>query len=155
MKFKNSMLIVTDMEKSAAFYKKVLGLHVILDFGSNITLTGGVCLQTRESWLEFIHKGENDIILGGNDSELYFEEDDFDEFLAKLDAMEEIHYVHPVCEHSWGQRVVRIYDPDMHIIEIGENIKMVCRRFLESGLTEEETAKRMDVPVKFVRGCRK
>jgi lactoylglutathione lyase len=41
-------------------------------------------------------------------------------------------------EHSWGQRVVRIYDPDKHIIEIGENIKAVCKRFLDRGITPEQ-----------------
>ena len=58
-------------------------------------------------------------------------------------------------EHSWGQRVVRFYDPDRHIIEVGENIKTVCRRFLDNGMTPEETARRMDVPVEFIYDCMK
>lgn len=62
-------------------------------------------------------------------------------------------YVHPVQEHSWGQRVVRFYDPDGHIIEVGENLKEVCKRFINEGMTAEETAKRMDVPIKFVNSC--
>lgn len=41
MRFKNSLLAVTDMEKSVAFYKEVLGLSKIMDFGANVTLTGG------------------------------------------------------------------------------------------------------------------
>lgn len=65
----------------------------------------------------------------------------------------DINYVHPVKEHSWGQRVVRFYDPDRHIIEVGENIKSVCKRFLDSGMTPEQTARRMDIPFKFVKGC--
>ena len=59
-------------------------------------------------------------------------------------------YVHPVKEHSWGQRVVRFYDPDRHIIEVGENIKSVCQRFADSGMTPEQVAERMDVPLEFV-----
>ena len=47
----------------------------------------------------------------------------------------------------------RFYDPDKHIIEVGENMKVVCRRFLDSGMTPEQTAKRMDVPLKFVDSC--
>lgn len=62
----------------------------------------------------------------------------------------DIEYVHPVIEHSWGQRVVRFYDPDKHIIEVGENIEMVCKRFINSGMTVEQVAQRMDVPVEFV-----
>ena len=57
--------------------------------------------------------------------EVYFEEDDMDAFPDKLEARKDISYVHAPITHSWGQRVVRIYDPDGHIIEIGENIAMV------------------------------
>ncbi|HIW24941.1 MAG TPA: VOC family protein [Firmicutes bacterium] len=49
MKFKNPMLVVTDIDKSVEFYKTVLGLHVIVDFGANKTLTGGLVLQTIET----------------------------------------------------------------------------------------------------------
>ena len=48
-------------------------------------------------------------------------------------------------EHSWGQRVVRFYDLDGHIIEVGEEMKMVVERFLASGMTMEEVSRRMDV----------
>ena len=150
MKIKNPMLVVTDIDKSLDFYKKVLGLHVITDFGANKTLTGGLSLQTLESWQELI--GTDDGTFGSNSSEVYFEEDNFDKFGKKLKKCE-VEYVHPVKEHSWGQRVVRIYDPDRHIIEVGENIKVVCKRFLDSGMTPEQVAERMDVPVKFVNAC--
>lgn len=150
MKLKNTLLVVRDIEKTVEFYKKVFGLRVITDFGANKTLTGGLVLQTEETFKEFI--GTDEISFGGNDFEIYFEEDDFDGFIKRLNDCE-IEYVHPVKEHSWGQRALRIYDPDKHIIEIGENIKTVCRRFLESGMTEQEVAVRMDVPVKFVKAC--
>ena len=76
MKIKNPMLRVSDMDKSVEFYKKVFGLHVIMDFGANKTLTGGLTLQTLETWRDFI--GTDDISFGGNNFELYFEEDDFE-----------------------------------------------------------------------------
>ena len=76
MKLKSPMLVVTDMDKSVAFYQKVLGLHIIMDFGANKTLTGGLALQTIETYREFI--GSSNLSFGGNDSEIYFEEDDFD-----------------------------------------------------------------------------
>lgn len=153
MKFKNPLLVVTDMERSKKFYKEVLGLRVIMDFGANVTLTGGLCLQTKETWQEFIPAEGDEILFGGKNMEIYFEEDDFDAFAEKLQKMETIDYVHPVIEHRWGQRAVWFYDPDKHIIEVAENLKSVCRRFLESGMTEEETAVRMDVPLKFVKAC--
>lgn len=150
MKFKNPMLVVTDIDKTVEFYKKVLGLHVIMDFGANKTLTGGLALQTAETYRDFI--GTKDISYGGNNFELYFEEDDFDRFVNKLEEYD-VEYVHPVKEHSWGQRVVRFYDPDKYIIEVGENIKVVCKRFLDEGMTPEQVAERMDVPMRFVKAC--
>lgn len=71
--------------------------------------------------------------------------------LEKLKTIPDLSYVHQVKEHSWGQRVIRLYDPDKHIIEIGENMKMVCRRFSDQGFSIEEIALRMDVPEKMVR----
>ena len=155
MKFKNPLLVVSDMEKSKTFYKDVLGLRVIMDFGANVTLTGGLCLQTKETWMEFIGAKEDEVVFGGKNAEIYFEEDDFDALAERLKGLKNIDYVHPVIEHRWGQRVVRFYDPDRHIIEVGENVKMVCRRFLDSGMTAEEVAVRMDVPLKFVQACKK
>ena len=110
------MLVVTDINKSLEFYIKVLGLHVIMDFGANKTLTGGLALQTLETWNEFI--GTDNVSFGSNSSEVYFEEDNFDKFADRLKKYD-VEYVHPIKEHSWGQRVVRIYDPDKHIIEVG------------------------------------
>ncbi|MBU1221281.1 VOC family protein [Myxococcota bacterium] len=151
MKFGSPLIVVTDLNKSKQFYADVLGLEVILDFGENVTLTGGLALQTLESWLSFIHKENQDLTFGANTSEYYFEEIDFDTFIKKLRSIEGILYVHDLKEHAWGQRVIRFYDPDMHIIEVGEDMKAVVQRFLESGLTVEETATRMNVPLDFIK----
>jgi catechol 2,3-dioxygenase-like lactoylglutathione lyase family enzyme len=146
MKYESTLIAVSDMERSKAFYKKYLGQEVVVDFGVNVTLTCGIALQTLESWRDFIDGLP--VIFKNNASELYFEEDDFDGFLAKLDGVE---LVHPPKEHAWGQRVVRLYDPDSHIIEIGENMSAVARRFLNTGITVEAIATRMDVQVQYVR----
>jgi catechol 2,3-dioxygenase-like lactoylglutathione lyase family enzyme len=150
MKLMNPMIVVNDIDKSVEFYKNVLGLQVIMDFGANKTLTGGLALQTADIYREFI--GTNDISFGGNNFEIYFEEDDFDTFTEKL-AKCDVSYVHPVKEHPWGQRVVRFYDPERHIIEVGENMKAVCKRFLDCGMTPEQVAERMDVPMEYVNDC--
>ena len=150
MELKNPLLAVADMERSLAFYETVLDLRVVLDFGANKTLTGGLCLQTLDTWRSFL--GTAQVAFGGNDAEIYFEEDRFDAFAERLSTLP-IQYVHPVKEHRWGQRVVRFYDPDRHIIEVGENMAAVCRRFLDSGLTPEQTAERMDVSLEYVREC--
>ena len=150
MELKNPMLVVTDIDKTIAFYKNVLGLQVAMDFGANKVLTGGLALQTLDTYREFI--GTDDISFGGNHFEIYFEEDEFDKFADNLRNCN-VQYVHPVKEHAWGQRVVRFYDPDRHIIEVGENMKTVCKRFIDSGMTPEQTAERMDVPIEYVHAC--
>lgn len=152
MKFIGSLITVKDIRKSIQFYQDVLGLEVICDFGANVTLTGGFSLQTLDSWKEFIQKQETEIMLGNNAGELYFEEDDMDAFLKKLEGFD-IEYIHPLMEHAWGQRGIRFYDLDQHIIEVGENMVVVVKRFIDSGLSIEQTAKRMDVSVEYVKSC--
>ncbi|HWP80037.1 MAG TPA: VOC family protein [Candidatus Acidoferrum sp.] len=146
MRYESPLIAVTDMERSKAFYKKYLDLDVTIDFGANVTLTGGIALQTLETWRDFI--GGIDVRFKGNAGELYFEEDNFDDFLSKLEGLE---LVHPPAQHAWGQRAVRFYDPDGHMIEVGENITAVARRFREGGMTVPEVAARMDVREEYVR----
>ncbi len=151
MKYMSTLIAVTDMERSKQFYYDALGLEVVDDFGANVTLTGDIALQTLDSWQTFIHKDRNQICLENCAGELYFEEDDIDGFVKKLGSMPEIRYVHPLVEHPWGQRAIRFYDPDGHIIEVGENIAAVAERFMNSGLSVQEIAARMDVPVDYVK----
>jgi catechol 2,3-dioxygenase-like lactoylglutathione lyase family enzyme len=150
MKYTCTLIAVKNMEKAKQFYHDVLGLEVVSDFGANVTLSGGIALQTADTWKNFIHKQEEEIVFGNNACELYFEEDDMDSFVKRLNS---IIYVHPLFEHPWGQRVVRFYDLDQHIIEVGENMNMVVKRFISTGLSIEETATRMDVPIEYVKSC--
>lgn len=150
MNYGGTLLVVKDLDRSKRFYREVLGQEVILDFGANVTLTGGFSLQTLDTWTGFIGKREREILFGANAGELYFEEEDFDGFLQRLQGMDGVDYVHPVAEHGWGQRGIRIYDPDKHIIEIGEDMRSVVRRFSRKGLTPEEISVRMDVPLEYV-----
>lgn len=48
MKYTSTLIAVKDMEKSKQFYRDVLGLKMVADFGANVTLDGGVVLQTSE-----------------------------------------------------------------------------------------------------------
>lgn len=152
MKFKCPLIIVSDIETSRKFYEDVLNQKVILDFGANITFDGDFSLQSKSSWVDFINRDEKYIISKPDNFELYFEEVRFDDFVERLKSVD-IRYVHNVKEHSWGQRVVRFYDPDMHIIEVGESMENVVRRFINQGLTIEETAERTQHPIEFVRQC--
>lgn len=80
--------------------------------------------------------------------ELYFEDDNFDMFIEKLEQRNDIRYIGGgVQKADWGQRTIRFYDLDGHMIEVGENMKTVINRFLDSGLSMAETSKRMDVSI--------
>jgi len=87
------------------------------------------------------------VLKKSNNAEVVFEEQDFDGFLNRLKEYPEIEYLGEVIEHSWGQRVIRFYDLDGHLIEVGEDMKMVVRRFLNTGMTMEEVSERMDVSI--------
>ena len=87
------------------------------------------------------------VLKKSNNAEIVFEEQDFDGFLNKLKAYSDIEYLGEVIEHSWGQRVIRFYDLDEHLIEVGEDMKMVIKRFLASGMSMEEVSVKMDVSI--------
>ena len=51
---------------------------------------------------------------------LYFEETDIESFVQKLETLyPDIKYVNRLMTHSWGQKVVRFYDLDGNLIEVG------------------------------------
>ena len=59
-------------------------------------------------------------ISNSNQSELYFEEPDIEQFVERLETLyPETEYVNYLMTHSWGQKVVRFYDPDGNLIEVG------------------------------------
>lgn len=150
MKYTSTLIAVKDMDISKQFYHNVLGLNIVADFGENVTLDGGIVLQTLDTWKLFIHT--DNVTLPNNAGELYFEEDDMDAFCNHLKSFD-ICFVHQLYEHRWGQRVIRFYDPDKHIIEVGEKLDAVVLRFIEQGLSPEQTALRMDIPLDFVLSC--
>jgi catechol 2,3-dioxygenase-like lactoylglutathione lyase family enzyme len=150
MKFVCPLIVVRDIEVSRAFYETVLGQKVLHDLGENVSFEGGFAIHLRPHFACLIDANEDEIVSGPKNAELYFEEDDLDAFLKRLATLD-INYVHELREQPWGQRVVRFYDPDLHIIEVGEPMEGVVMRFLKAGLSIEETAGRTSMPVEFVR----
>ena len=117
MKLKNVLIAVEDMERAKRFYRELFGLYVILDQGGNVILTEGLVLQDAGIWKKFLEK---EIIPRNHAAELYFEEPDIEGFVKKLEKYPEpIEYVNRLMEHSWGQRVIRFYDLDGNLIEVG------------------------------------
>lgn len=117
MRLKNVLIVVKDIERSRQYYHDLFGLEMIVDHGGNMILTEGLVLQEEKYWKEFLGR---DIIGKNNAGELYFEETNIDSFVQKLEELyPETEYVNRLMTHSWGQTVVRFYDPDGNLIEVG------------------------------------
>lgn len=117
MRLKNILIVVKDIERSKRFYHDLFGLSMVLDNDGNMILTEGLVLQKEKIWKEFLGK---DIISKNNSCELYFEERNIEAFVEKLENLyPEVEYVNRLMTHSWGQKVVRFYDPDGNLIEVG------------------------------------
>lgn len=151
MKFSGPLIAVNDVEISKKFYQEVLHQKIVLDFGINVTFDGHFSIQA--DFGELVGFDRKEILQGSKSFELYFEEDDLDSFLKHLKGFPDLKYVHDLKEYPWGQRVIRFYDPDRHMIEVGESMEVVVKRFLKQGLSVEETVERTMFPVEFVKKC--
>lgn len=149
MKYSGTLLSVRDVPRARRLYEGLLGCVVAMDLGVHISYTNGIFLQEEQSWRAFIGKDTDEIAYGANDAELYFEEHEIESFYVRMRVFD-VEMIHELIEHSWGQRVVRFYDYDGHIIEVGEHLGDVARRFLHEGMTREAVAKRMDVPLESI-----
>lgn len=150
IKYVAPLVVVRDIDVAKKFYRDVLLRKIVMDFGENVTFTGGFSIQQKALWSKFIDRKEEEIINGANDFELYFEVEDLDEFLLHLNKYPHVVLVHPLKEYSWGQRVIRIYDPDKNIIEIGESMKTVILRLLKQGMTIEEVSTKTMHPISII-----
>ena len=117
MKLKNVLIVAKDIEKSRQFYHDLFGLDLILDNDGNMILTEGLVLKDEKIWKELLGK---EILPESNSCELYFEEQNIEAFAEKLERLyPSIRYVNKLVVHSWGQKVVRFYDLDGNLIEVG------------------------------------
>ena len=117
MKLKNVLIVVKDIEKSRKFYHDLFDIDLVLDNDGNMILTEGLVLQDEKIWKSFLGK---DIVPKSNSYELYFEEQDIEAFIEKLEKLyPDVEYANRLMTHSWGQRVIRFYDLDGNLIEVG------------------------------------
>lgn len=117
MRLKNILIVVKDIEASKKYYHDLFGLDTILDNDGNMILTEGLVLQEEKYWKQFL---DRDIIPKNNHAELYFEERNIEEFVEKLERLyPNTEYVNRLMTHSWKQKVIRFYDLDGNLIEVG------------------------------------
>jgi catechol 2,3-dioxygenase-like lactoylglutathione lyase family enzyme len=135
MKYICALITVENIQKSRQFYEGILHQKVITDFGENIGFEGGFALHKRDHFSSLI---DNRIILKeSNAFELYFEEDDL-AVVEKSLQKEGIEFIHGIKEQPWRQQVIRFYDYDKNIIEIGERLEHEAYRLYLEKINIEE-----------------
>ncbi len=157
MELKNctTVLFVKDIEISKKFYTDLLGLTVVMDFGgTNITFKEGFAIwQIAPGNIIPTTLGTENIINPDAASrfEQCFETDDIDVIYKKLKD-NGVGFLHEINTEIWGQRTIRFYDPDGHLIEIGEEMSIFLNRiYEEEGKDLEATSKRTFVPVETLK----
>lgn len=150
MRYCNTLIAVQDMEKSLKFYKDLFDQEVTFDFGWCKSLTCGLTLQ--EHFDEIAGFPIESMKYRSNTMELYFETEDFDDFIRLLDNHPEVERLHEPKTYPWFQRGIHIFDPSGHLIEVSESMYSVACKHFKAGKSIEETAKLTQHPVNIVEG---
>jgi len=138
MKYICSLIVVEDVKKSRFLYETVLGCKVISDFGENIAFEGSFAIHNKNHYQQLILN--NPILKRSNNFELYFEDDDLGQLEKKIENNGLV-FIHRIIEQPWKQRVIRFYDYDDNIIEIGERMEHVAYRLYIEGIDVNEISK--------------
>lgn len=146
MKYVSSLIAVESIERSKVFYTKILNQEIQHDFGENVSFHGGFAIHLKSHYEKLINKS---VKQRNHSFELYFEHDDLEQF-EQLLQNELIEFVHPLKEQPWRQLVVRFYDPDHHIIEVGESMPHLCKRLQSEGLSNAAINQQTGLPIAFI-----
>lgn len=148
MKFEGALYAVRSIAVSRAFYENVMGRKVAMDLGTNLVFEGGPTLQEKLG--ELVGFPVEKTQYRAYNGELYFETDTLDADAAHIKAAG-VELLHDIKEYPWGQRVLRFFDPDGHIIELGEEMGFVVFRFFKSGMSAADIVARTGFPEAVVQ----
>lgn len=148
MKYACCLIAVADIRRSRHLYETILGQEVAADFGQNVAFKGGFAIHEKEHFAGLI--GGRPILSPSHGFELYFEDDDLERIEADLKSGG-FAFVHEIREQPWRQKVLRFYDYDGHIVEIGERLEHTALRLHKEGRSFEEIARLTSLPEAKVR----
>ena len=123
-------------------------MTVDLDFGKNVILKGGVTLWEIDPHHIIPERLGLDTMHGGHEHrfEFYFETENIDATNWNMSASG-VKFLHPVHEEPWGQRTLRFFDPDGHLIEIGESLDTFVKRLYREKMSPEDVSKKTHIPL--------
>jgi catechol 2,3-dioxygenase-like lactoylglutathione lyase family enzyme len=147
MYFHSTVVFVKDIEKSKEFYTKFLGFSIIHNFGKNIILNDGLTLW--EIRPDHIISTKLQTRNDANRFELYFEHDEIEKVFNDLEKAG-VTFLHKIHEEPWGQRTFRFFDPDDHLIEIGEPLEVFVENLFKKGMNNNDISKKTGIPIETV-----
>ncbi|WRS28371.1 VOC family protein [Oscillospiraceae bacterium MB08-C2-2] len=148
MKYQGCLLAVKNIAASKQFYEKVLHQNVVMDIGVHVTFES---FSLQQGYAELVGLADDSVKEQSHNFQVYFEVEDLDKVYAEMKSISDLQWVHEIKEYPWGQRDIRVYDPDKHIVEIAEDMNTVIKRFLKQGMPVEEVAKRTMFPLEVVK----
>ena len=148
MKYQGCLLAVRDISVSKNFYEKVLHQNAIMDIGVHVTYEG---FSLQQGYAELVGIETESVKERSHNFQVYFEVEDLDKVYAETRDIPGLQWAHEIKEYPWGQRNIRIYDPDLHIVEIAEDMNTVFKRFFSQGMSAEEIAERTMFPLEAVK----
>ena len=147
------VLFVGDINKSKTFYQQVFSLEIKHDFGENIVFEQNLSLWDEKRANQIIYQKELQSLDLHSEKhvELYIETTDIYETWKKIMSLD-VEIIHELKEESWGQRTIRMYDPDNYIIEVAEPMEMVIKRLYETtNMSVDEISRKTQLPIESVR----
>jgi len=156
IKYEMPVLLVSDIAISKHFYQDLFSLKIENDFGKNIVFRDAFSIWERRRAEDIIFQGKLEIDSNPKDIknvELYFETNDIEKIWKRIN-FKEIEVIHGLKEESWGQRTLRIFDPDKYVIEVAEPMDQVVLRFIKEGLIDSEIAKKTQMSIEFIKRLR-
>lgn len=156
LRYTAAVIFVRNIHISREYYEGVMGMTIEFDNGRNVLYSSGLSLWQEDAALSIIYGSDlgEDLPLGRNNLELYFESEELEQVKAELEERG-VGFIQNIHEEPWGQRSLRITDPDGHIIEIAEPMPATVRRFAQEGMSAEEIADKTTMPLEAIRGMLK
>ena len=119
-----------------------------MDIGVHVTFEG---FSLQQGYAEIAGISVDSIKERSHNFQVYFEVENLDKEYAEMKSIPGLQWIHEIKEYPWGQRDIRVYDPDKHIVEIAEDMNTVIKRFFSQGMSAEEVAKRTMFPLEVVK----